>query len=183
MVFGEGVNDLDSKVESYTVWHSMIRRCYSAVYHQCKPSYIGTEVCNDWKLLSNFDKWFRENAVTGWQLDKDLLSNYGKLYSEKNCTFLPNEINCAIGYSSRNDLPSGVSYIKSKGVYCAQYSRFIDGKRKGVHVLYSTDIDECFEAYKRSKERHLVELAERYKSKLSDKAYNALLKFEIKKYN
>lgn len=183
MVFGKGINDINSKVSSYVTWHSMVRRCYSEVYQKSKPTYINVTMCSDWHYLSNFHSWFVENYIEGWQLDKDLLSNFGNHYSENNCCFLPNEINCALKFNNgKNDLPPGVSYNNDahKKKYVAQYSRNDEkGNRKSVHLICSEDIEECFTAYKQAKEAYIKELAEKYKNILSHCAYSALMALKV----
>ena len=181
MVFGKGINDLNSKVASYSKWHSMIRRCYSKVYHKNKPTYIGTTVCDNWLLLSNFHNWFLDNYIDGWQLDKDLLSNFGKVYSPDNCCFLPNEINCALKFDLKiSDLPAGVSFKSENSKYVAQYSRLDEkGKRKSIHLIYSNDPNICYDMYKQAKKKYFKELANKYKDRLSEKVYTALFEFDF----
>lgn len=182
MVFGKGINDMTSKIPSYSTWHSMIRRCYSEVYHKNKPTYVGTTVEEKWLRLSVFNSWFENNYIEGWQLDKDLLSNFGKLYSESTCCFLPNDVNCALKFDIKDSgLPAGVSFKTENSKYVAQYSRLDEnGKRKGIHILYSNDPNECFLAYKKAKESYIRELAEKYKSKIPNKVYMALCEIDIK---
>ena len=183
MVFGKGINDMNSRVSSYVTWHSMIRRCYSEVYQKSKPTYKKVTVDPDWHYLSSFHSWFVENNIEGWQLDKDLLSNFGNHYSSSNCCFLPNEINCALKFNNgKNDLPPGVSYNNDihKKKYVAQYSRNDEqGNRKSIHLIYSGDIEECFAAYKQAKEMYIKELAEKYKDILIPSAYSALMSLEV----
>lgn len=173
---------MTSKIPSYSTWHSMIRRCYSEVYQKNKPTYVGTEVDKSWLKLSVFNSWFVNNHIEGWQLDKDLLSNFGKLYSENTCCFLPNEVNCALRFDlKKSNLPAGVSFKTESSKYIAQYSRVGEnGKRKNVHILCSLDPDECFTAYKQAKETYIRELAERYKNRIPDRVYVALCEINIK---
>lgn len=181
MVFNIGINDLGVDYDSYVVWYSMLRRCYSAVYQQGKPTYIGTTVSPDWHWLSNFDQWFQKNYIQDWQLDKELLSNFSKVYSKDTCCFLPNEINSALYFDrGKNGLPPGVSYKTSNQNYIAQYSRKDEhGKRKSVHLLSSSDPQKCFQAYKVAKENYLKELADRFQAKLDPLAYRALMELKI----
>ena len=183
MVFNKGFNDLSSSLPSYSVWHSMLRRCYSSVYHANKPTYVGTIVSDEWLLFSNFNKWFVLNNVEGWQLDKDLLFNNSKIYSEETCIFLPNEINCALQTDKgKNGLPSGVSYKTSHGKYVAQLSILDEnGHRKNKHLIISDSVDVCKKKYSEEKIKYIMTLAEKHKEKLSEKAYNALLNFKVER--
>ena len=184
MVFGVGISDLPSSIKSYSTWHSMIRRCYSKVYKKGKPSYLNTKVDSSWLILSNFNTWFELNYIEGWQLDKDLLSNFQNLYSESNCCFLPNEINSALHFNMhKNGLYPGVSIKSESGKYIAQYSRNdTNGKRRSIHLLSSNDAYECFLAYKEAKENYLKELSEKYKDRLSVESYKLLNNLQIKEY-
>ena len=182
MVFGQGINDIGFERESYASWHSMHRRCYSAVYQKNKPTYIGCSVAEDWKILSNYDQWFNKHFHKGFQLDKDLLFYGNKIYSEDTCCFLPNEINGALRNDyGQNGLPPGVSYKTESSKYIAQLSQNIDGKRKGIHLLSSNSIESCAVAYQIAKKDYLCSLAEKWKNFLTAKAYNALLTFNFEK--
>lgn len=182
MVFGKGINDLSCDIESYQTWHSMIRRSYSPVYHKSKPTYVGTEVDQEWLILSIFNKWFVLNNVQGWQLDKDLLGQDLKLYSKETCVFLPNEINCALKTDmGKNGLPPGVSYKTSNCKYVAQLSVVNEnGTRTNRHLIISNSPFECAEVYKAEKEKYIKSLAQKHVDRLDRRAYDALLKFEVK---
>lgn len=182
-VFGVGTSDLPATTKSYPVWHSIHRRCYSEVYQKNKPTYIGCSVCEDWQLLSTFDDWFNDNYVEGFQLDKDIVKPGNKVYCPEYCIFLPNEVNCAVNVPSKwNGLPQGVSFRKQSNKYVSQMS-FNDenGKRKSRQILLSNDIEECFRAYKYEKEVYVRFLAEKWKDSISQKAYDALMKYEVVK--
>lgn len=170
MIFNVGISDLPYTTESYTVWHSMLRRCYSSVYHEGKPTYVGTQVENTWKTHSNFAKWFRENYVNGWQLDKDLLGD-GKLYSESTCCFLPGIINSAISNTGFN----GVHWKKKNNKWVAQMSAVSNGKRKGVHLLITDSKQEAAQRYQEVKGLYIIMLAEKYKDRLKLNVFNKLI--------
>jgi hypothetical protein len=178
MIFGKGINDLSSSLDSYAVWHSMIRRCYSKLYQEKKPSYVGCHVRNDWLLHSNFREWYLKNFVPSWQLDKDLLG-CGKLYSEMSCCFLPNEINTLISdcRTTNGNLPHGIYFKKSNGKYVAQLSTVVNGKRKSGHLHIGT-LEHCLEIYTKAKLAKLRLLAEQHKSQLDSRAYDALMSFK-----
>lgn len=78
---------------SYSVWSGIIQRCYNEL---C-PSYKnygskGVKVCDDWKLYSNFKKWYDQHYIEGFYLDKDILCEklkvYPKIYSPETCMFV-----------------------------------------------------------------------------------------------
>ena len=58
---------------AYQVWQHMLERCYNSKFKEKRPSYVGVTCCEEWLLFTNFDKWFKDNYIKGYQLDKDLL--------------------------------------------------------------------------------------------------------------
>ena len=83
LVCGVGVNDLGyrTQVEEwvtknggkrirktvflckyYTVWISMLRRCYSKKHLESNPSYIGTSVCSEWLSATVFKNGWRSKT-------------------------------------------------------------------------------------------------------------------------
>lgn len=182
-IFGVAIFDYSNIInkntiehKSYTVWYSMIRRCYSDVYHKGHPTYIGCTVCDEWLLFSNFKKWFDENYIEGYALDKDILIKGNKVYSPETCCFVPNEINQLLCNKSKrkHDLPKGVCKTKyNKYIACLSVGNNI--KRLGN---YNTK-EEAFNAYKRAKEEYIKEVANRYKYKIDVRAYNSLIDYVI----
>lgn len=179
MIFGVGINDVSCTDPSYSCWHSIHRRAYSDVYHKTKPSYIGTEVSEEWHLLSNFKRWFDENYVEGWAIDKDLLSETkpGKLYSQSTCCFLPSQINSAIMYEKANTALPGVYFKKANQKYVAQLNVLENGKRKNLHLLIHDCPYTCFEVYKQAKEKYVRGLANQFQ--LPSRVKDALLSYQV----
>ena len=107
LIFNNGINDYDDityrngrDIKSYSVWHSMLQRCYDDKYHIKHPTYEGCTVCDEWLYFSNFKKWFDENYIEGTQLDKDIFSK-NKVYSPETCCFVPREINVLMSQIER----------------------------------------------------------------------------------
>lgn len=113
-VYGVGVNDVDYVVQKletvgyvngkvkqkmvwmcpyYRVWRNMLMRCYSTKYQETHPTYIGCSVSEDWKYLSVFKAWMEKQDFEGMQLDKDLLFEGNRVYSEETCVFVSREVN------------------------------------------------------------------------------------------
>ena len=92
----------------------MIERCYSKKSHKKRPTYIGCKVHKEWLYFSNFKKWFDENYIEGYELDKDILFKGNKWYCTDTCAFVPKEINSLFTKhdSKRGNFPIGVSYKK-----------------------------------------------------------------------
>lgn len=173
-VFGVGINDIKgvTSTKLYTTWHSMIRRCYSEVYHKRKPSYTLCYVCDNWLRLSGFKVWFDENYVEGLELDKDILVEDNRLYSSDTCCFIPKILNSSL-ISSRNDsrLPTGVVYNKRLNKYVAQISLSSLGDVRQKHLLCSHSVEECHQEYLKHKRILVLKLLEKNKSVIKPDVY------------
>lgn len=96
LVFDVGINDLprgstklDGKAHKfYITWTNMLQRCYDPKWHARYPTYIGCSVVDEWKLLSNFKRWFDSNYIDGYQLDKDFVFTGNKVYSPQTVVLL-----------------------------------------------------------------------------------------------
>lgn len=103
-----------TKYKSYAIWKEMLRRCYSPETQYRCPTYWGCSVSPEWHNFQVYAKWYEENHIVGYQLDKDLLVVGNKVYSESTCIFIPSRINSFIlnCTSARGSCPIGVSYQK-----------------------------------------------------------------------
>ena len=117
LIYGMGVNDLNGcfsykNLKFYYIWHSMIRRCYSPKYHQNRPTYINCTLHDEWVYLSKFKKWFDENYIEEYQLDKDLLFPGNKVYGPNTCLFLSRNINSLFIFCNgrRGEYPLGIYF-------------------------------------------------------------------------
>lgn len=186
-IFGVGVFDGDNScyseeiTESYFCWVGMLRRCYDFKYHKRKPTYTDCDVCYEWIYFSNFNRWFVENHIKGYQLDKDILVKGNKVYSPDTCCFVPQEINSLIlndkgkRGNGKKELPTGIT--KSK------YSYIVRCNKNG-HSIYVGSFKEkgdAFQAYKQVKENHIKQVAQQYfdDGKITEKVYNALMNYHI----
>ena len=178
-----GINDVlgVKGVKAYDLWHSMLQRCYSNKYQQKKPTYVNCMVCQEWLTYSNFQKWFnnpQNGYKDGYHLDKDILIKGNKVYSPNTCCFVPNRLN--ILFTKRDRLrrkyPIGVSFDKGKFL-----SHIRTDKEKLRHLGTFDTAQEAFNAYKTAKEKYIKELAEKYfqEGKITDRVYNALMKYEV----
>lgn len=187
LVLGWGINDSERKVVHgseqelvYKTWTSMIRRCYSEKYHRLKPTYIGCQVCDEWKYFSNFEKWFKCHYKDGFVLDKDILVVGNRIYSPGTCCFVPPFINGLLvtNKKKRGKLKLGV-YLH-QGKYIAQCG--INRSQQFIGCFDSED--EAHEAYKKTKyeEIHRVAKEALDKGDIDEKVYNALLNYKINEY-
>ena len=111
----------------------------------------------EWILFSSFKSWMMKQEWHNKHLDKDLLVQGNKIYSEKTCLFVSPEINSLLSNSGalRGACQQGVHFHKRDRNYRARIS--IDGKK--VHLgLFGTEI-EAFEAYKTAKYAYIKEVA------------------------
>ena len=161
----------------YSAWQRMMSRCYSENKHIRFPSYIGCEVEKEWHNFQNFAKWYKENYIDGFQLDKDILVKNNKIYSSETCCFVPNEINsCFINCRSvRGELPIGVTYNRGAKRYVTRLRK----NNKRIYIGTYDTKEEAFKAFKYEKEEYAKQLADKYKNKITHKTYQALINYKI----
>lgn len=150
--------------KEYLCWSDMFKRCYNENWIEKHPTYVETEVCDEWLKFSNFLKWHQENYVEGWHLDKDLLGD-GKIYSPETCCFIPAYINKFL--TKRG---SGVS--KRGGVFIARISTGDDKTR--IDKRFKTET-EARNFYTKKKLERALTLADEYG--LDDTLREAIVKF------
>ena len=170
---------------NYTVWYSMLQRCHNSKIHKQKPTYSGCAISDNFKSLTYFLDWAKQqvghNSRDGegrkFNLDKDILIKGNKVYSEDTCCFIPREINVLFGSSraTRGANPVGVYYDKVRENYQA-YVR-VNGKKCALG-RYTTS-EEAFYAYKKAKEAHIKDVANKWKEQIDIRVYNALMIWTI----
>ena len=171
--------------KEYTLWQSMLRRCYSDSSKKEYPTYEGCEVSENFKYYEYFYEWCHKQIGFGvdgngnsFQLDKDLLVKGNKVYSETICVFLPNEINSLLTKrtASRGEYLIGVSWSETNKAFIARVNKNT-GKSKHLGS-FKTEL-EAFNAYKEAKETYIKEQAEKWKSQIDERAYNALMNYQV----
>ena len=183
-LFGVGVNDSTIRVRNgkillpaYSLWYSMISRCYSPKMHKHSSTYIGCSVCEEWHLYSNFEKWYNENYIEGCHLDKDILVKGNKCYSPETCSFVPREINNLIENvrNKRGNTPMGVFER------CGKFLSYVRVNNKRIYLGTYDTKEQAFLRMKEEKEKFIKEMAKKYYKlgKISLRTYNALMKYEI----
>lgn len=168
LVFGVGINDSDyvtQKYETigyvdgrqkqkliwvcpfYRVWCSMLNRCYSSKHQERYPTYKGCTVSADWLTFSVFKSWMKKQDFEGKHLDKDLLFEGNKVYSDKTCVFVSGEVNgfTTDSKSSRGELMIGVSWNKEKGKFQSQCRNPFTKKQE--YLGYFTSEQEAHQAW------------------------------------
>ena len=191
-VFGVGIlgTKYSSKVDGvrtkeYGLWVRMLERCYSDSFKKKNPTYEGCEVSDKFKSYEYFYEWCNKQISFGvdgngnpFQLDKDLLIKGNKVYSESTCVFLPKEINSVLikCTASRGEYLIGVCWSKTHKAFVAMVNK---NKGRSEYLGYFKTEIEAFNAYKKAKEAFIKEQAEKWKGKIDDRAYEALMDYQV----
>ena len=167
--------------KEYTLWKNMLQRCYSNTYKKKYPTYESCEVSNKFKSYEYFYEWCNKQIgfnCDNFDLDKDLLIKGNKVYSESTCVFIPQEINTVLikSTASRGEHLIGVCWSKTANAFKAQVNK---GKGRREYLGYFKTELEAFNAYKKAKEVFVKEQAEKWKSQIDERAYNALMNYEV----
>ena len=171
-VCGVGNNDvLGYDRRDYYLWYNVVRRgtvtlkSYEDV--TCHEDWLTfSKFLEDLPLIDNFE--MRESC--DWELDKDLLSGDRKIYSKDTTCFLPREINSCIAVGKNEDNIVGVIFDKEISKFFA--CLMMNGRRRRFGSFYTTG--EAFEKYKELKMAEVSRLAEKHRSNLTDRVYEAL---------
>ena len=169
------------KTKEYELWSSMLERCYSDALKKRRPTYGDCKVSNNFLHYEYFYEWCNQQVGfgnEGWHLDKDLLIKGNKVYSEDTCVFIPKEINMVLTKStaSRGEYLIGVNWCKTNRAFKAQVNK---SKGKKEHLgSFNTEL-EAFNAYKIAKESFVKELANKWKDEIDERAYEALMNYEV----
>ena len=177
LVCGVGVNDISYCPKPiYQKWISMIKRCYSPKSLNTHKTYQDCRVSDEWLVLSNFKSWCERYYIEGYDLDKDLLVKGNKVYSPETCCFLPKVFNIIIQDLNKGKYRKGVSIFRHN-----KYISSICINRNKIHLGCFNTEQEATLAYTAAKEKYIKELAEKYfqEGKITEKVYNALMKYEV----
>ncbi|AUR95688.1 DNA-binding domain protein [Vibrio phage 1.210.O._10N.222.52.C2] len=183
LIRGVGFNDADYVVQPiingknkvcpfYSRWIAMLNRCYSLKYQKDKPTYSECSVSDDWLTFSNFRKWMKSQDWAGKDLDKDLLVQGNKLYSEDTCLFIDPKINNLIssGMNIKRKTMVGARLTKS-----GKYESSCTYNDQYHHIgTFSKEID-AHNAYQEFK----IELIKLIASSQPEPIKSALLRYEI----
>lgn len=123
----------------YKTWAGMIRRGFSPSFKKGRPTYKDVSICEEWILFSNFRKWWVENNVKGWQLDKDILYKGNLVYSPECCVYVPSYINILLidSASTRGGYPLGVYYDVKNNKFVARV--WFRGKQEHLGRFYTPE--------------------------------------------
>lgn len=166
---------------SYQRWVKVIERGHCPKFKAKHPTYKDVTVCEEWHNFQNFAAWFEENYnpeyMQDWDLDKDIICKDCKIYSPETCAFVPKEINSLfkkeeIGRKSK--ISTGVRLTKSQ-----KYSAYMSKNNKQIRLGTFNTPEEAIDAYKTAKERHVKEIADRWKDLIDLRLYNAMYEYNV----
>ena len=173
------------QTREYNLWKRVLQRCYSDAYKKKRPTYEGCEVSDKFKSYEYFYEWCHKQVGFGndgngnpFHLDKDLLIKGNKVYSESTCVFIPSEINSLLTKctASRGEHLIGVHWCKTNKAFVAMVSR---SKGKPEYLGYFNTELEAYNAYKIAKEAFVKEQANKFKSQIDLRAYEALMNYQV----
>lgn len=176
---GEHRSRVNGRVEKvYRVWSNILMRCYCPKEQNRMPTYKGCYVHKDWHNFQNFAAWYEgQYKEDGWEVEKDILVKGNKEYSAKFCRMVPQELNKLFinRGNFRGDLPIGVS--RNLGNYQASVS---DGGVRYSLGTFKTP-EKAFEVYKDRKELIIKREANKFKGRICEDLYQALVNFEVER--
>ena len=176
-IIGNGITRVCGvETRDHKLWNSMLCRCYDEKLHAYRPTYEKCSVSDNFKYLPYFEEWCHQQIgfdQDGWQLDKDILIKGNKIYSEDTCCFVPHEINSAITSTGvkENELPVGVSKRKDRDTYSATITKH----GKVQHLGSFPTANEAFEVYITERNDYILQLANKWKGKISTETYFKLI--------
>ena len=185
LIYGVGINDYPAstkvdgvEIKEYRVWKDMLKRCYSENYKSKEPSYLNTVCDVRWLHFSRFLEDVKDvpfSFENGYHLDKDVLGG-GSMYSKDTICFIPSELNSLLsGFTRRNrNKPLCVRKWSENS-----YTAIVSMQKKQVNLGCYKTPEEAFNAVKKHKESYIKEVAEKWKGKIDDKVYQALLEWKI----
>jgi hypothetical protein len=163
--------------KAYACWSSMLQRCYDDKRHITHPTYIGCTVDEEWHNFQNFRVFYEKNYKKGYHLDKDLMNIGNKIYSEKNCSFVPREINMLLAYKANDSILQKIGVNEDRGISRFRVRITIEGKRKCIGVFNT--IDEAYSVFKIAKEDSIKNIANKYKEIIDIRIYENLINYTL----
>lgn len=172
--------------KEYSIWATMLKRCFYKKLKDKQPTYKDVTCCNEWLLFDNFYDWLH-NQENFWQwksnkryaLDKDIIVKNNKVYSPETCCLVPQNVNCLFlkREKNRGDLPIGVR--KNGKSFSASCHNPFTNKTEKLGT-YQT-IDDAFQAYKRYKEYLIKQVAqiEFSKGNITKECYESMMNYEV----
>ena len=169
----------------YLTWANMIKRCYEKDKTNKHPTYEDCSVSENFIKYTYFYEWCNRQIGfdnEDWHMDKDIVFKGNKLYSEDTCVFVPREVNnlFTTRVRFRGEFPIGVHYSTGKGKFVAQISKNCD---KRIHLGLFDTSEEAYLVYKNEKECYIKEVAEKWKGRVDNRVYEALVSYEVEDFD
>lgn len=159
---------------AYKKWRGMMSRNYCYDYENKFSSYKDCYVADEWHNLQTFSDWYYKQ--TGWdkgfELDKDLLSESGKVYSPETCCLIPREINTAIVSLTNSD--SVMGYHERRNGLFEVHVKCIKGSYKSFR-----DKDDAINYYLSLKKITVEDLILKWEGKVDNKVIEKLKTWEF----
>lgn len=174
---------LSEKIYGY--WTRMFSRCYnpSELNKPRNARYRDVHICKEWHNFQNFAAWALQQVNSeclDYELEKDLLGGSAKHYAPENCCFLPSEINKFLIQIEQGEHGIGANYIRPKITNAKDgwIARCYIGCEREYLGYFNTP-EQATSAYIKRKESYAKELAEKWKSKIDPRAYEALMNYKV----
>ena len=107
-----------------------------------------------------------------WHLDKDIICKECKTYSPETCAFVPADVNILF---IKNDIKRGVYPISVRKTKSQRFTSRLNSKHLGT---FDTP-EEAFQAYKVAKEKHIKEVADKWKDLIDPRVYEAMYDYKV----
>ncbi len=136
------------------IWPVIKQRCTPNSSQQIRhPVYCGCSLSPRFQDINLFVEWCLSQVGYGlpsYALDKDILFEGNKIYSEETCVFVPKALNnfLTLNNINRGAYPIGVSLNKNTGRFVSQLK--IDGKLKFLGSFKNPN--DAHLTYKKAKE-------------------------------
>lgn len=157
--------------KAHKIWCAIFRRI------KTRFEYKDCIVSDEWRYFSNFLKWFKENYIEGYHLDKDVICKGNRCYCKEFCAFIPPAINSLLT-NRRNHRNSLLGTSKTRnGNYQSHLS--IHGHLTNIGTFDTPEA--AFYAYKTAKEAYIKEVAQEYydAGKITKRVYDALINYKV----
>lgn len=167
------LGELSNKAPKYNVirnrWMHMLRRVYSEDLNF--SSYADCKICEEWHNFSVFYEWVMGETggkLKGLDLDKDVLSINGKIYSPSTCAFIPTSLNKRL---TRLEVKSG-GWYDAFGKRWRTVEKCLE-TNKDVYIKH-TDKEAADKYYVEMKASRILRLAEDFKDQISEIVYQGM---------
>ena len=170
----------------YTVWFSMLTRCYDKKWQEKHRTYIGCTMAKEWHNFQNFAEWYNNewyDIGEKLDVDKDFKVKGNKIYCAENCLIIPSRINRMVRHYKVEKYKNPIGVRNSNTRFEATIGRWVNGAVKIKYIGAYDTPEQAFQAYKQAKEAYIQQVANEYKQKYGDKfpdkVYQALMNYRV----